>query len=96
MNSRYRSSRRDKFEIWSSLLETCFYTSRTQTWLLRNLGLNTAAIKQALNQLTKGGMLMVIHEPEQGRTEYKTTEEGKEGLKQYYLLISKFFGPKTQ
>ncbi len=87
----YKSSRRDKFEIWSALLEACLYSTRTQSWLMRKLGLNTAAIKESLDTLVKAGLLFLTNEPAIGRFEYRTTDKGKSGLKQYYLLISQFF-----
>ena len=90
----YKAPRRDKFEIWSGLLEACLYTSRTQSWLMRKLGLNTAAAKESLDKLTSGGLLTSIDEPTMGRYEYKTTEKGKAALNQYYLLITEFFVTK--
>ena len=90
----YKAPRRDKFEIWSGLLEACLYSSRTQSWLMRKLGLNTAAAKEALDKLTSGGLLREIDEPTQGRYEYKTTEKGKTALNKYYVLITEFFVTK--
>ena len=90
----YRTGRRDKFEIWSALLEVCAYTVRTQSWIMRKLGLNTTAAKDALETLAKGGLLTQVEKPETGRYEYRTTEKGKAALNQYYLLITKFFSMK--
>lgn len=90
----YRATRRGKFEIWSALLEACLRTPRTQSWLMRKIGLNTAAAKEALRSLTSGGLLEQESEPTVGIFEYKTTEKGKEALAQYYQLITSFFGTK--
>ena len=90
----YRASRRGKFEIWSALLEACLRTPRTQSWLMRKVGLNTAAIKEALSILTSGELLEQESEPTAGIFEFKTTEKGKAALAQYYQLITSFFGTR--
>jgi len=92
----YRAPRRGKFEIWSALLEACLRTPRTQSWLMRKVGLNTAAAKEALSSLTSGGLLEQESEPTAGIFEYKTTEKGKAALAQYYELITSFFGTKRK
>ena len=92
----YRAPRRGKFEIWSALLEACLRTPRTQSWLMRKVGLNTAAAKEALSSLTSGGLLEQESEPTAGIFEYKTTEKGKAALAQYYELITSFFGTKPK
>ena len=92
----HQSPRRDKFEIWSGLMEACLYTIRTQSWLMRKLGLNTSTIKESLDILTKGGLLEQLEESDLGRFVYKTTEKGKATLKQYYGLVSQFFGAKDK
>ena len=92
----YRAPRRGKFEIWSALLEACLRTPRTQSWLMRKVGLNTAAAKEALSSLTSGGLLEQESEPTAGVFEYKTTEKGKAALAQYYELITSFFGTKRK
>ncbi len=89
----YKSPRRDKFEIWSALLEACLRTPRTQSWLMRKIGLNTAAAKEALSILTQGGLLEQLSEPTAGIFEFRTTEKGKAALTQYYQLITYFFDP---
>ncbi|MDO8125325.1 MAG: winged helix-turn-helix domain-containing protein [Candidatus Hermodarchaeota archaeon] len=90
----YKAARRGKFEIWSALLEACLRTPRTQSWLMRKVGLNTAAAKEALSILTSGGLLEQESEPTAGIFEYKTTEKGKAALAQYYQLIASFFGTR--
>ncbi len=92
----YKAPRRDKFEIWSALLESCLRTPRTQSWLMRKLYLNTAATKNALSILTKGGLLEQLSEPTEGIFELKTTEKGKAALAQYYQLITYFFETKQK
>ncbi|MFX1405252.1 MAG: winged helix-turn-helix domain-containing protein [Promethearchaeota archaeon] len=92
----YRATRRGKFEIWSALLEACLRTPRTQSWLMRKVGLNTASAKKALSSLTSGGLLEQESEPTAGIFEYKTTEKGKAALAQYYQLITSFFGTKRK
>jgi predicted transcriptional regulator len=87
----YRASRRGKFEIWSALLEACLRTPRTQSWLMRKVGLNTAAAKDALSNLTQGGLLEQASQPTVGIFEFRTTEKGKEALAKYYQLITYFF-----
>jgi predicted transcriptional regulator len=90
----YRATRRGKFEIWSALLEACLRIPRTQSWLMRKVGLNTAAAKEALSSLTRGGLLEQVSEPTVGIFEFKTTEKGKSALAQYYQLITSFFGTR--
>jgi predicted transcriptional regulator len=58
---------------------------------MRKLGLNTATIKENLDSMVKAGLLVLTDQPKIGRYEYRTTEKGKIGLKQYYLLVSQFF-----
>lgn len=92
----YKSPRRDKFEIWSALLEACLRTPRTQSWLMRKIGLNTAAAKEALSILTKGELLEQLSAPTMGTFEFRTTEKGKAALTQYYQLITYFFDSKQK
>lgn len=92
----YKAPRRGKFEIWSALLEACLRTPRTQSWLMRKVYLNTAAAKDALSLLTKGGLLEQLSEPTEGIFEFKTTEKGKAALAQYYQLITYFFETKQK
>ena len=92
----YKAPRRGKFEIWSALLEACLRTPQSQSWLMRKVGLNTAAAKDALGILTRGELLEQVSQPTAGIYEFKTTEKGKETLAQYYQLITYFFETKQK
>jgi len=63
---------------------------------MRKVYLNTVAAKDALNILTKGGLLEQLSEPTKGIFEFKTTEKGKAALAQYYQLITYFFETKRK
>jgi predicted transcriptional regulator len=88
--------RRDRFQIWSAILESCLYQNRTQSWLIRKIGLNTSAAKDALSTLTKGGLLELVEQPTRGRFEYRTTRQGENTLKEYYHLVAQFLGTKPE
>ena len=86
------SSRRNKFEIWSEVMESCLRTSRTQTWLLRKIRLKTAAIKEILEFLLSRRLIEQIDEADGSK--YRTTKKGEQALMQYYNLINDFFNLK--
>ncbi len=86
------TSRRNKFEIWAEVLESCLYTSRTQSWLLRHLRLKTTSIKEALGFLLSVELIELV-DPFQtvnNTKEYRTTGMGEEALTHYYQLLTKF------
>jgi predicted transcriptional regulator len=69
---------------------------RTQSWLIRKIGLNTSAAKEALSTLMKGGLLELIDQPTVGKYEYRTTPRGENTLKEYYHLVAQFLGSKSE
>ncbi|MFQ6123645.1 MAG: winged helix-turn-helix domain-containing protein [Candidatus Heimdallarchaeota archaeon] len=83
--------RRSKFEIWAELLEACARTPRTQSWLLRKVGLKTSAIKEALDFLVTAGLIEQLTTSGSDLGEFQTTGKGEEALTQYYQLITKYF-----
>ena len=83
--------RRSKFEIWAELLEACARTPRTQSWLLRRVGLKTRAIKEALDFLAATGLIESQPSSDSDLGEFRTTPKGEEALTQYYQLITKYF-----
>ena len=83
--------RRSKFEIWAELLEACARTPRTQSWLLRRVGLKTRAIKEALDFLVTAGLIETQSSPDSDLGEFRTTAKGEEALTQYYQLVTKYF-----
>ncbi len=89
----YPAPRRDKFEVWCEILEACLKTSRTQTWILRNLRLKTAVVKDALDFL-QNASLIVIGPPAENIRTYITTQKGEGVLNMYYSLISQIFQNK--
>ena len=95
-NTELKPYRRDRFQIWSAILESCLYQPRTQSWLIRKIGLNTSAAKEALSTLIKGGLLELVDEPTVGKYEYHTTEKGETTLKEYYHVVAKFLGVKKE
>lgn len=82
-------SRRNKFEIWSEILEFCLGKKRTQTWLLRKTRLKTSSIKESLKFLLSRNLIKPINDGD--ITKYQTTERGKDALKRYYSLINDYF-----
>ena len=85
------STRRSKFEIWSELLEACAWHTRTQSWLMRRLGLKTSAIKEALEFLVSGQLLEQLNDPQVGTYEFCITEKGRIALHQYFELVETLF-----
>ena len=83
--------RRTKYERWVELLEACVWESRTQSWLMRHLGLKTQMIKEDLQFLLDAGLFEQIDAPEAGIYVFKTTEKGREALDQFYILVTQFF-----
>jgi predicted transcriptional regulator len=84
--------RRNKFQIWAEILESCLSTSRTQSWLLRYLHLKTITIKEALDFLLSARLIELV-DPFQtvnNTREYRTTIKGEEALALYYQLMTKF------
>jgi predicted transcriptional regulator len=73
------------------LLEACVWESRTQSWLMRHLGLKTQMIKEDLQFLLGAGLFEQIDAPEAGIYVFKTTEKGREALDQFYTLVTQFF-----
>lgn len=87
------SFRRNKFEIWSEILEACNRVPRTQSWLLRELRLKTSSIKEALGFLMERELVNQVDEDNYNTIAYLTTVKGKEALRSYYNLITKYFNP---
>ncbi len=85
------SSRRNLFEIWAEVLETCVRAGRTQSWLLRQLRLKTSAIKEALEFLLGAGLIIATVNVDDDTREYQTTPKGEEALTTYYKLVTKYF-----
>ncbi|MFX0201076.1 MAG: winged helix-turn-helix domain-containing protein [Candidatus Hodarchaeota archaeon] len=83
--------RRSRFEIWAEILETCARTSRTQSWLLRRVGLKTSAIKEALDFLVTAGLIEQLPSLDRDLGEFQTTTKGEAALTQYYQLVTKYF-----
>jgi len=85
------SQRRNKFEIWSEILEACLRIARTQSWLLRELNLKTTTTKKALKFLSERGLIVQTENEKYNTISYLTSDIGKEALIQYYNLITKYF-----
>jgi predicted transcriptional regulator len=83
------SSRRNKFEIWAEVLESCLRVKRTQTWLLREIRLKTSAIKEILEFLTSRNLIQQYNEDD--LVKYQTTKRGEEVLKKFYTLVNDYF-----
>jgi len=83
--------RRSRFEIWAEILETCARTARTQSWLLRRVGLKTSAIKEALDFLVTAGLIEQLPSSDSDLGEFQTTTKGEKALTQYYQLVTKYF-----
>ncbi len=94
-NNHTKPVRRSKYEIWSEILEVCLYVTRTQTWILRKLGLKTSSVKEAIEFLLERELLEVNNENEESSL-YKTSRKGEEGLILFYQLITKYFDSKSR
>ena len=86
-----QSQRRTKYERWAELLEACVWESRTQSWLMRTLGMKTQIIKEDLDFLLKAALVEQVDAPDVGIFVYRTTEKGKDALNKFYQLITRFF-----
>jgi predicted transcriptional regulator len=86
-----KQTRRSKFEIWAELLEACARTPRTQSWLLRRVGLKTSAIKESLDFLVTTGLIEQRASSDSEIGEFFTTKKGEDALTQYYQLVTKYF-----
>lgn len=89
-----RSKRRSRYEIWSEILEVCLYVPRSQTWILRKLGLKTNSVKENINFLLERE-LIEIHMQDELKL-YKTSKKGEEALMLFYKLVIKYFDSKTR
>jgi predicted transcriptional regulator len=86
------SLRRNRFEIWSEILEACLRTCRTQSWLIRKIGVKTSVMKEALEVLEEKGLIEKVENPEAGLNfEFRTTMKGEQALLHYYKLITEYF-----
>ena len=83
--------RRTKYERWVEILEACVWEVRTQSWLMRHLGMKTQIMKDDLAFLVDAELLDQLDEPQEGIYEFKTTEKGREALTQFYKLVTQFF-----
>ena len=85
------ATRRTKYEIWAEVMEACVWEARTQTWLMRKIGLKTQVLKNALEFLVTAQLIQQIDAPKVGLYEFKTTEKGREALRKYYELVKQYF-----
>jgi predicted transcriptional regulator len=84
-------ARRNRFEIWAQLLELCLRAGKTQSWLLRKLGVNTNALKDALEFLETRELLTRVDLETLDTAGYITTPRGEEALLAYYTLVKNYF-----
>jgi predicted transcriptional regulator len=83
------SLRRNRFEIWSEILEGCLRTCRTQSWLIRKVGVKTSVLKEALEAFEEKGLIEKVENTEVGLNfEFRTTKKGEQALLHYYELIT--------
>jgi len=86
------SPRRNRFEIWSEVLEACLQDSKTQSYLIRKVGVKTSTMKDALEVLEESGLIEKVENPEAGLNyEFGTTVKGENALLQYYKLVTEYF-----
>ena len=84
-------SRRTKYEIWAEILEVCLKSPRSQSWIIRQLGLKTIKAKEALDFLVKRNLIELIQAENNNWDCYKTTISGKQALNDFYKLIRQYF-----
>jgi predicted transcriptional regulator len=86
------SPRRNRFEIWSEVLEACLRDSKTQSYLIRKVGVKTSTVKDALDVLEESGLIEKVENLEAGLNyEFRTTVKGENALLQYYKLVTEYF-----
>jgi predicted transcriptional regulator len=90
-NGNKDSTQRNKFEIWSEILEACNKVPRTQSWLLRELRLKTSSVKNSISFLIERELIYQVEVEKYNTVAYLITDKGKEALRNYYTLITKYF-----
>lgn len=86
----HQSPRRNKYEIWIEILDLCTANNIHLSYIIRELRLQTGKCKEYLKFLLERDLLNVI-DTEQDGIIYRTTEKGRECVKQFLEDINKFF-----
>jgi len=81
--------RRNKYDILAVILETCRKRPRTQSWLIRHLGLSTSSAKFFLNFLISAKLIEA--NKLQDQKIFTTTADGKKALRHYVILTTQYF-----
>ena len=81
--------RRNKYDILAVILTACRNRPRTQSWLIRHLGLSTSSAKFFLSFLVASKLVEV--KKSQVQKTYTTTANGKKALRHYVVLTTQYF-----
>ena len=81
--------RRNKYDILAAILTACRKQQRTQSWLIRHLGLSTSSAKFFLSFLV-AAKLVEVNKSQVQKT-YTTTAYGKKALRHYVVLTTRYF-----
>jgi predicted transcriptional regulator len=81
--------RRNKYDILALILSACRKQPRTQSWLVRHLGLSTSSAKKFVNFL-RDAKLIEANKHQEQKT-YATSAKGKKALKHYIALTAEYF-----
>ena len=84
------SPRRNKYEIWTEILDLCTTDNIHLSFIIRELRLQTDKCKEYLKFLVERGLIAVI-ETERNGIIYQTTKKGKECVKTFLEAIHQFF-----
>ena len=83
--------RRNRYDILAEILSACKERSRTQSWLLLNLGLSTRFGKSYIDFLVATQLLESIKITESSPIYYATTIKGNKALRIFNILTTKYF-----
>ena len=86
-----RIARRNKYDVLAGILAACNKYPRTQHWLLGHLRLSSSMGRNRLRFLVSAKLLEATKPPGMRATKYKTTRKGKNALKTYIVLTTRYF-----
>ena len=80
---------RNKYDILALILDSCRKQPRSQSWLVRHLGIPSSSAKKFVNFLIAAKLIEANKRQEQKT--YTTTARGKKALKHYIALTAQYF-----
>lgn len=83
--------RRNKYDILAEILSACKEQSRTQSWLLMNLGLSTRLGRNCIDFLVDTNLLERSKITGSSPISYAITVKGNEALRIFKILTTRYF-----